>query len=146
MKRLFFSLVAIFLISISSFQISSCTKTNTVTKIDTVTVTDIDTVAPKVCDVRGTYTGTSLTSGVTNTLVYKLQDDNFAVGLDAPNGNAVTFGGYTNTCDSVTISAYYSANNDYYLLQGKLSNNGTTISGTFQNVTANLSGTFTMSQ
>jgi len=104
-----------------------------------------NTASPKVCDVRGTYAGTSITNGVTNALSYQLKDDNLAVGLDA-NGNQVTFGGYKNTCDSVIISAYYSVNGDYYLLQGALLNNGTAINGTFLNVTTGISGTFTMKQ
>ena len=79
------------------------------------------------CDVRGTYSCTNLAStGTASTLTYKLQDNNFAVGSVTPTGATSTFGGYRNTCDSVILSVYYAGNNSYYLLQGKLSNNGAT--------------------
>jgi hypothetical protein len=85
------------------------------------------------CDVKGTYTGNNLAStGASSSITYKLQDNNFAIGSVTPTGPAVTFGGYRNTCDSVILSVYYTGNSSYYLLQGKLSNNGLTISGTFK--------------
>src|SRR5947207_1393530 len=91
---------------------------------------------PSVCDVRGTYSGTSMAStGATSTQTYKLQDNNFAVGSVTPTGAAVTFGGYRNTCDSVILSVYYTGNSSYYLLQGRLLNGGATITGTFKNLT-----------
>jgi hypothetical protein len=107
-----------------------------------------DITPPATCDVRGTYTGTNLSStGVSSSATYKLQDNNFALGSVTPNGAGVTFGGYRNTCDSVILSVYYSSNTSYYLLQGKLSNNRTTISGTFKNLTNTADfGTFTLSK
>jgi len=99
------------------------------------------------CDVKGTYTGTGFAStGGSSPLTYKLQDNNFAIGTVTPTGAAVTFGGYRNTCDSVILSVYYTSNSSYYLLQGKLSNNGLTISGTFKNLTTSEFGTFTISK
>ena len=100
------------------------------------------------CDVKGTYSGTNLAStGASSAITYKLQDNNFAVGSVTPTGTPVTFGGYRNTCDSVILSVYYTTNSSYYLLQGKLSNNGTTISGTFKNLTMTSDfGTFTISK
>lgn len=101
-----------------------------------------------VCDVKGTYSGTNLSStGASTTLTYKLQDNNFAVGSVTPTGAGVTFGGYRNTCDSVILSVYYAGNNSYYLLQGKLSNNRATIAGTFKNLTTPTDfGTFSISK
>jgi hypothetical protein len=92
--------------------------------------------SPTICDVKGIYSGTSTRStGTVSTMTYNLQDNNFAISSVTPNGTAVTFGGYRNTCDSVFISSYYTSNSSYYLLKGKLLNNGTTISGTYNNLT-----------
>jgi hypothetical protein len=88
------------------------------------------------CDVTGTYSGRNLAStGASSTLTYQLRENNFAVGSLTPGGAAVTFGGYSNTCDSVTMSVYYTGNQSYYLLQGKLTANGDSIIGTFKNLT-----------
>ena len=112
-------------------------------KDDTTTPT-----APTTCDVKGTYTGTATSvAGNSSPGVYKLQDNNFVIGSVPPNTNGVTFGGYRNTCDSVIMSLYYNANNSYYLIQGRLSNNGNTISGSFKNLTIpSDNGTFTVSK
>jgi hypothetical protein len=106
------------------------------------------TVSAPVCDVKGIYSGTNLSStGVSSTLTYKLQENNFAIGSVTPGGTSVTFGGYRNTCDSVFISAYYAGNNSYYLLAGKLINSNATISGTFKNLTTPTDfGTFSISK
>ena len=100
------------------------------------------------CDVKGTYSGTSMAStGVSSTLTYTLKENNFAVGSETPKGDATTFGGYRNTCDSVILSVYYHANHSYYILKGKLSDNRSTISGTFNNLTDTSDfGTFSMSK
>jgi hypothetical protein len=100
------------------------------------------------CDVRGIYTGTNTSStGVSATSTYKLQDNNLALGSVTPTGPVVTYGGYRNTCDSVVLSVYYVSNNSYYLLQGRLSNNGKTISGSFKNLTTTTDfGTFNISK
>lgn len=108
-----------------------------------------DTTPPTtVCNVKGTYSGTSIAStGNTSQTTYKLLDNNFAVGSVTPAGSAVTFGGYRNTCDSVIMSVYYASNSSYYLLQGKLSNSGNTISGTFKNLTTTSDfGTFSITR
>jgi hypothetical protein len=100
---------------------------------------------PAVCDVRGTYIGTNLAKGVSSAITYQLEDNNFAVGSTTPGSAAVTFGSYTNTCDSVKLSVFYEANGDYYSLRGKLT--GTTISGVFNNLmVASDSGTFTIAK
>jgi len=106
------------------------------------------TPAETVCDVKGTYSGTSTTStGVTSTMTYRLQDNNFATSSVTPAGTVVTFGGYRNTCDSVFISAYYTTNSSYYLLKGQLLNSRTTISGTYSNLTTPSDfGTFSISK
>ena len=101
------------------------------------------------CDIRGTYSGTnhSTPEDISSTLTYTFKDNNFAVGSVTPTGPGVTFGGYRNTCDSVFISVHYSGNDSYYLLEGKLTNNGNTIIGTFKNLTITSDyGTFSISK
>jgi|SRR5688572_2776169 len=100
-----------------------------------------------VCNVKGTYIGTRTTSGGSSSVLsYDLRENNFAVGFNSSEA-AVTFGGYRNTCDSVVLSVYYTINSSYYLLEGKLENNKTTISGTFKNLTTPAEfGTFTISK
>ena len=91
---------------------------------------------PTVCDVKALYAGTATASADgSTTLVYQLRDNNFAVGYVSVGGQAVTFGGYRNTCDSVVISSYYTGNGSYYLLKGILNAQKTIISGAFQNQT-----------
>ena len=141
-----------FAFAILLFQMSSCKKTLAQTNVihDTVKVNIHDTVkyCPTNCDIRGTYSGTNTAStGGSSTLTYKFQDNNFAIGSITPTGSITTYGGYRNTCDSVILSVYYSNNNSYYLLQGKLLNNGATISGTFKNLTNTSDyGTFSISK
>jgi hypothetical protein len=136
MKKLLLSSFFLGIISlvIVFFQISSCQKTN------------VETPTP-VCDVTGKYTGTSIDNGKPSPMTYDLRTNDFAVGSAAPTDPAVSFGSYTNTCDSVIMTVYYTLNSDYYLLRGKLLNNKTTISGTFYNLTLlSDSGTFTISR
>ena len=132
------------------FTINGCTKTtnNTVIQKDTITKTIIDTVPPIVCDVRGRYTGTAHSAlGGNGVATYILKDNNTLVGSVKPTDPAVTFGGYRNTCDSVIMSVYYTSNSSYYLLLGKLSNNGNTISGVSYNLTTIAdSSTFTLNK
>jgi len=139
MKKLFMASIALttFAVSIAVFQITSCKKASAEPNTPTTT-----------CDVRGIYSGANLAStGASSTIAYNLQDNNFAVGSITPASPAVTFGGYRNTCDSVILSVYYTGNSSYYLLEGKLSNNRTTISGTFKNLTTPSDyGTFTISK
>ncbi len=132
MKRLF-SLAAIAAVSFISFlQFESCTKESV--------------AATVVCDVKATYSGTSLAStGTTGTLTYILKENNLAVGRVTPGGADVTFGGYSNTCDSLFLSVYYTTNSSYYILKGKIA--GNVISGTFNNLTIpSQYGTFTMTK
>jgi hypothetical protein len=137
-QKISLRLLAIIIFSVSFIQLTGCKKDAEI----------ITTPATPVCDVKGTYSGTNLAStGASSTLTYKLQDNNFAVGSVTPTGAAVTFGGYRNTCDSVILSVYYAGNSSYYLLQGKLLNNGTTISGSFKNLTTPSDfGTFSISK
>jgi hypothetical protein len=109
---------------------------------------EIPPTTATVCNVKGTFSGTSTRStGVVSAMTYQLQDNNFAVGTITPTGNAVTFGGYRNTCDSVFISSYFTSNSNYYLLKGKLLNSGTTITGTYNNLTTTSDfGTFSISK
>jgi hypothetical protein len=137
MKKRFTLMVVTFaVVTLTAVQISSCTKDNT----------------PPVstnCDVKGIYSGTATSSnGNSSPLAYSLRENNFAVGFVTKEGAAVTFGGYRNTCDSVIMSVNYNGGNgSYYLLEGKLLNNKTTIAGTFKNLTTPTDfGTFSISK
>jgi len=100
-----------------------------------------------VCDIKGTYFGTAVAStGGSTTEAYEFRANNFAVGTVTLGGPGVTFGGYRNTCDSVIISSHYAANGDYYLLLGKFSSNRTILSGTYQDITSGVHGTFTLTK
>ena len=134
MKKILLASVVlvIFATSIALFQLTSCVKSTAQTN-STVN-----------CDVRGRYTGVSHSAlGSSGIFSYTLKDNNFAVGTVLPTDPAVTFGGYRNTCDSVVMSVYYTSNNSYYLMQGRLSHNDSTISGIYYNLrTTADSGTF----
>src|SRR5438270_442126 len=100
-----------------------------------------------VCDIKGFYVGTSsqTSTGNTSPAIYRLQDNNFVTGSAVLGGPTTTYGGYSNTCDSVYLSVWYNYNNSYYLLKGKLLNNRTKISGSYQNLnTPTDYGTFTV--
>jgi hypothetical protein len=126
--------LAVFVLALAFF--TACEKEN-----------DDNPTTPEVCDVKGTYAGSSTTTVGTTALAYKLEDNNFAIGYVTLAGGAVTFGGYKNTCDSVYISVHYSGNNSYYLLKGKFSNNRTTLAGTVNNLTTPSDfGTFTLTK
>lgn len=158
MKRAFpavISAVALFFLFTSQLTITSCTKTKNVIEHDTTVVRDttikIDTVVN--CNVQGTYTGVitasanASTAGQSSTESYALESDNLAIGYAGSSNVAVTFGGYTNTCDSIIISSYYTSNSSYYVLKGVLSNNQTTLSGTYQNLTLTTDfGTFSFNK
>jgi hypothetical protein len=137
MKKLFRQsiIVPTLLLTISIFQFS-CKK---------------ETIPPPeepTCNLSGTYIGTSTeTNGEVHVMTYELRENNFAVGRTAEMSDNVTFGGYKNTCDSIFLSVYYVTNKSYYLLKGKLSNNGTVISGTYNNLTTTSdAGTFNISK
>jgi hypothetical protein len=157
MKRAFPVLTAVVLslLFISQLTITSCAKTQNVIDHDTITtiVRDTTTVTDTLvlCNVQGTYTGlatasaSASTAGLSTTESYSLESDNLAVGY--AGSSAVTFGGYTNTCDSVIISSYYTTIGSYYLLKGVLSDNKMTLSGTYQNLTVTTDfGTFSFNK
>lgn len=153
MKFLKTSLIPVFVIAILCIAFfppfAACKKTVTKTITDTVTRTINDTAYyDAVCPLRGSYSGSNLThTGTAGSIYYTFQDNNLAVGKSSAGGADVTFGGYKNTCDSVILSVYYSANSSYYTLAGKISNSGNTISGVFNNLTDPSDyGTFTMSK
>ncbi|MFP5041476.1 hypothetical protein [Parasediminibacterium sp. JCM 36343] len=139
-----------FALSILLFESTSCNKTTAQQTVIRDTIVVRDTVIPATCDIRGTYyaTGTSVT-GASSSSNYILKDNNFVVSSATSSATSptVTFGGYRNTCDSVFLSLYSTSNSCYYLLKGKLINNGKTVSGTFQNLTTTSDyGTFIMSR
>jgi hypothetical protein len=133
--RLSLLALALFSIPFTTVQLSGCKK-------------EVIQVNPPVCDVKGIYTGTSTTStGVTSPMTYRLEDNNFAIGTVTPKSEDVTFGGYKNSCDSITLSVHYNTNRSYYLLKGRFLNNRATISGTYKNLTTPSDfGTFTISK
>ena len=102
----------------------------------------------QICNLSGTYVGTSTEStGETHVMTYELRENNFAVGRTAEVSENVTFGGYKNTCDSIFLSVYHVSNKSYYLLKGKLSNNGAVISGAYFNLTTTSDvGTFSITK
>jgi len=96
-----------------------------------------------VCDVKGTYSGTAVSSkGQYITEAYTLKENNFAVGTLTVGGKGVTFGGYRNTCDSVIISAHYEGNDHYYILRGAFNKDRSFLSGTYKDLNSGIHGTF----
>ncbi len=140
-KSLIFSGLVLFVFA-TAIVLVSCEKDTSVTaeikpcKKDTIIVKDTVFVPAPTCNVKGVYTY-SATSSTGNSAVSKftLHDNNLAVGTSSLTGPNVTYGGYRNTCDSVILSVYYVTPGHYYLIAGKLSNNNTTITGTFKNLT-----------
>src|SRR5437868_669029 len=90
-----------------------------------------------ICNVRGTYTGTSKASkGIaTGTMTYILKDNNFAVGRIEPNGADVTFGSYTTSC-SITSECHIRTIR-YNFAVGRIEPNGADV--TFGSYTATCS-------
>jgi hypothetical protein len=157
MKRAFpvLTAVVLFLLFISQLTITSCSKTQNVIEHDTTIVRDTTTITDTLvlCNVQGTYVGVATasanasTAGLSSTESYTLGSDNLAIGYAGTSNVAVTFGGYTNTCDSVFISSYYTSSGSYYLLKGVLSDNKVTLSGTYQNLTVTTDfGTFSFNK
>jgi len=110
-------------------------------KKETITNTNIvkDTVyvpCPVNCDVRGNYSGTFINQfGISAAFAYKLLNDNFTTGASTLTSTMTAFGGYSNTCDSIKWNSYNTINNSYYNFAGKFTNNRTTLTGVYQNVT-----------
>ena len=105
-------------------------------------------IAP--CSIKGTYTGKGTSStGATGPLSYTMKGSHLIVGSITPNGSLTTFGWYNNTCDSIFIYDWYTVNNSFYYLNGKITKSrlATTISGAFKNLTnPSDHGTFIMSK
>jgi|GEM_PF-1727241 len=117
-------------------QVTSCKK-ETVTNTITNTVKDtIYIPCPVNCDVRGNYSGTFINQfGISSTFAYKFLDDNFTTGASTLASTMTAFGGYSNTCDSVKWNSHNNVNNNYYNFAGKFSNNRTTLTGVYKNLT-----------
>lgn len=144
--------VFLFLVITSTllWQVSGCTKDDDIKEVivkDTVTLRDT-MYYDEICPVRGLYVGTSFANGGgSSNSIYTFHENNYVVGRHEVNQGGVSFGGYRATCDSVIWKVYYTVNQKEYLLKGKFSNNGNTISGSFQNLgTASDFGTFTMNK
>jgi hypothetical protein len=141
MKKTSVLLLTFSFIAISAFvYLSSCTKDNS----SPSTNTNCDPV----CDVRGSYSGTFTNQGgQTGIHAYILREDNFVTSADKLTSAPTAFGSYTNTCDSIKIREWNSINNSYYYFAGKFSNNRTTITGTYKNLTTpSETGPFTLTK
>jgi hypothetical protein len=103
---------------------------------------------PATCDVKGVYAGTAIAAEGNSTFeAYDLRENNFAVGSLTVGGPAVTWGGYRGTCDSIIISSYYGGGNgDYYILKGALNSAHTVLSGTYQDLSNAIHGTFSFTK
>lgn len=138
------SLILIPIVFCSAFfpQLTSCKK-ETITNI----VNDT-TFYDAVCPIFGTYSGTNTPNvGNSASINYTFQEQNLIIGRVAVGSPAVTFGGYKNTCDSVSFSVYYTTNSNYYIFKGKFSNNRNTIAGIYNNINVSADfGTFTISK
>lgn len=89
----------------------------------------------EVCDVRGTYSGTFQDQyGSTGIFTYNLKDNNFTDGSANIKDPLNAYGSYTNTCDSLFISAFNTINNDYYYFKGAFSVTKDTVTGIYQNI------------
>jgi hypothetical protein len=139
-KSLILPGIALFILATALF-LGGCKKDTTILpdkpcKNDTIIIRDTIKVAPPTCNIKGAYTY-SATSSTGNSAVSKFTflDNNLTVGTSSLAGPDVTYGGYRNTCDSVILSVYYTTPGHYYIIAGKLSNNNTTITGTFKNLT-----------
>jgi hypothetical protein len=125
--------LSLFALSVFIFQLS-CKKDASAQ--NELSAQSVENGQARICNIVGVYSGTSKAStGATSTLAYRLQNNDFAVSSLTLASANVTFGSYTNTCDSVFITVYYTGNSSYYALNGRLRNNKTVISGTFQNLT-----------
>ena len=147
MKKLLMGsiVLTVFALSVLIFQIS-CKKEATAQTNTSAGSTD-QSVAT-VCDVKGVYYETVTDHyGNVGVAYYTLGKNNFVTAGPTVNGTNDTWGGYSNTCDSVFIRVYYAYNNCYYFLKGKLKDHKTVVSGTFQNLTQTDNyGTFTMTK
>lgn len=93
-------------------------------------------ICDSVCIVTGSYSGTYTNHlNQTGSFAYTLEDDNFISGAGTLTAPPTAFGSYSNTCDSVKMKSWNTINNSYYYFAGKLSNNRTTITGIYKNLT-----------
>jgi len=135
MKKLLMgsAVLTTFAISVFIFQISCKKEANAQANASAAST---DQAEARMCDVKGVYLQQSRDhNGNTGSAYYTLGENNFAVGgftLEGPND---TFGGYSNTCDSISMSVYYTVNQCYYLLKGRFGKSRTVIKGSFQNLT-----------
>lgn len=139
MKKIFMASLALttFAATITLFQMSSCKKA------------DAEPTTPPcdpVCSVKGIYSGTFTNqNNFTGTFVHILKENNFTTGSATVNAAPTAFGGYSNSCDSIKLNSWNSINDNYYYFEGKFSNNRTTITGIYKNLTTTSEvGTFTL--
>ena len=148
MKKLLMGSIVLTMFSISVIIFQLSCKKEASSQTNSVQTGVSDQSQARVCDVKGVYVGSSTShDGNSGPVVYRLQENNFAVSSLTLESANVTFGGYRNTCDSVFISVYFTGNANYYLLKGRLRNSKTVLKGTFQNLTQTSDyGTFTLTK
>lgn len=136
MKRKNITVVILALVLVSFMYLLSCKK-------DEPTSTH-----PTICDVKGSYSGTYTNHlNQSASFAYVLSDDNFLFGSGNLSSSPTAFGGYSNTCDSIKMRSWNSVNENYYYFAGKFSNNRTTITGIYKNLTTTSeTGTFTLTK
>jgi len=139
MNKIICSGLTFFIASIFSLTYISCTKDD---QASTPTPCD------PVCSVKGSYSGT-----FTNQLnqsapfAYVLGDYNFISGASTLTTQPTAFGAYSNTCDSLKMKSWNTINNSYYYFEGKFSNNKTTVTGIYKNLTTTSEiGIFTLNK
>jgi hypothetical protein len=125
---------AVIVISVSLW-LSSCKKNNEPAQTNN-------------CNPKGSYTGTYTNQfGQSGNQAVILSDDNFVTSGATLSVTPNAFGSYSNTCDSIKIKLWNSINSSYYFFAGKFSNNRTTITGIYKNLTTTSeTGPFTLTK
>ena len=106
----------------------------------------ITTPCDPVCIVTGSYAGTYTNQlNQTAQFAFVLGNNNFLTGAGTLAVSPTSFGGYSNTCDSLKIQSWSSTNNSYYSFVGKFSSNRTVVTGIYKNLTTTSEvGTFSV--
>ncbi|NOT90681.1 hypothetical protein [Ferruginibacter sp.] len=106
----------------------SCKKENT--QVTTPSKCD------SVCIVTGSYNGTYTNQlNQTAQLAFVLGNNGFFTGAATLAVSSTSFGGYSNTCDSLKMQSWNSINSSYYSFAGKFSSNRTVVTGVYKNLT-----------
>lgn len=130
--------IVIFFMVFLFLSVLSCSKENT----------QVDNNTELICDAKGSYSGTFTNQfGQSASHAYILSDYNFTTGAANLISSPTAFGSYSNTCDSIKIKLLNTINTSYYYFAGKFSNNRTTITGIYKNLTTpSETGPFTLTK